>query len=74
MAIVLKMIEGGESEAAISKVRQGHGEVYGYQKVTKAVRAMDITVNGKKVLRHLRWRELPAYKGGRLNVDTATRG
>jgi len=40
--------------AAISKVRQGHGEVYGYRKVTEAVRAMDITVNGKKVLRHLR--------------------
>lgn len=40
--------------AAIAKVRQGHGEVYGYRKVTEAVRAMDITVNGKKVLRHLR--------------------
>jgi len=40
--------------AAINKVRQGHGEVYGYCKVTEAVRAMDITVNGKKVLRHLR--------------------
>ena len=40
--------------AAINKVRQGHGEVYGYRKVTEAVRAMDITVNGKKVLRHLR--------------------
>lgn len=39
---------------AINKVRQGHGEVYGYRKVTEAVRAMDITVNGKKVLRHLR--------------------
>ena len=40
--------------AAINKVRQGHGEVYGYRKVTEAVRAMGITVNGKKVLRHLR--------------------
>ena len=40
--------------AAINKVRQSHGEVYGYRKVTEAVRAMDITVNGKKVLRHLR--------------------
>lgn len=40
--------------AAINQVRQGHGEVYGYRKVTAAVRAMDITVNGKKVLRHLR--------------------
>ena len=39
--------------AAINKIRQGHGEVYGYRKVTEAVRAMDITVNGKKVLRHL---------------------
>jgi putative transposase len=40
--------------AAINKVRQGHGEVYGYRKVAEAVRALDITVNGKKVLRHLR--------------------
>jgi putative transposase len=40
--------------AAINKVRQGHGEVYGYRKITKAIRAMDIKVNGKKVLRHLR--------------------
>ena len=40
--------------AAIYKVRQGHGEVYGYRKVTEALRAMNITVNGKKVLRHLR--------------------
>ena len=40
--------------AAINKVRQGHGEVYGYRKVTEALRAMNITVNGKKVLRHLR--------------------
>jgi len=39
--------------AAINKVRQGHCEVYGYRKVTEALRAMDITVNGKKVLRHL---------------------
>ncbi|MGQ9546936.1 MAG: IS3 family transposase [Dehalococcoidia bacterium] len=39
---------------AINKVRHGHGGVYGYRKVTEAVRAMDITVNGKKVLRHLR--------------------
>lgn len=43
-----------EPVAAINKVRQGHGKVYGYRKVTEAVRAMDITVNGKKVLRHLR--------------------
>ena len=43
-----------ELVAAINEVRQGHGEVYGYRKVTEAVRAMDIKVNGKKVLRHLR--------------------
>lgn len=40
--------------ATINQVRQGHGEVYGYRKVTEAIRAMDIRVNGKKVLRHLR--------------------
>ncbi len=40
--------------AAINKVRQGHGEVYGYREVTEVVRAMDINVNGKKVLLHLR--------------------
>ncbi len=40
--------------AAINQARQGYGEVYGYRKVTKAIRAMDIKVNGKKVLRHLR--------------------
>jgi hypothetical protein len=28
--------------AAINKVRQGHGEVYGYRKITKAIRAMDV--------------------------------
>lgn len=38
----------------INQVRQGYGEVYGYRKVTEAIRAMDIRVNGKKVLRHLR--------------------
>ena len=27
--------------AAINEVRQGHGEVYGYRKVTEAVRAME---------------------------------
>jgi len=43
-----------ELVAAINEVRQGHGEVYGYRKVTETVRAMGIKVNGKKVLRHLR--------------------
>ncbi len=40
--------------AAMNKVRQGHGEVYGYRKITRALRAMEMKVNGKKVLRHLR--------------------
>jgi len=39
---------------AINKVRQGHNEVYGYRKITRALRAMEMKVNGKKVLRHLR--------------------
>jgi len=40
--------------AAIEKVRQGHAEVYGYRKVTRALQANGLKVNGKKVLRHLR--------------------
>jgi transposase InsO family protein len=39
---------------AINEVRQGHNEVYGYRKITWALRAMEMKVNGKKVLRHLR--------------------
>jgi len=39
---------------AINKVRQGHAEVYGYRKITMALRATMWTVNAKKVLRHLR--------------------
>ena len=39
---------------AINDVRQGHNEVYGYRKVTRALRAKGMTVNDKKVLRHLR--------------------
>jgi putative transposase len=39
---------------AINKVRQGHNEVYGYRKITRVLRAMEMKVNGKKVLRHLR--------------------
>jgi putative transposase len=44
----------GELVAAINTVRKGYNEVYGYRKVTKALRAKQMTVNGKKVLRHLR--------------------
>ena len=39
---------------AINEVRQGHAGVYGYRKVTMALRAAGWTVNAKKVLRHLR--------------------
>jgi putative transposase len=39
---------------AIKDVRQGRAEVYGYRKVTRALKAQGMTVNGKKVLRHLR--------------------
>jgi len=42
-----------ELVAAITAVRQGRNEVYGYRKVTRQLRAQQITVNGKKVLRHL---------------------
>lgn len=44
----------GELVAAINTVRKGYNEVYGYRKVTRALRAKQMTVNGKKVLRHLR--------------------
>lgn len=39
---------------AINEIRQGYAVVYGYRKVTMALRAARWTVNGKKVLRHLR--------------------
>jgi len=39
---------------AIHEVRQGHAEVYGYRKITMALRAARWTINTKKVLRHLR--------------------
>jgi len=39
---------------AINEVRQGHANVYGYRKVTMALRAARWTVNAKRVLRHLR--------------------
>jgi putative transposase len=40
--------------AAIHEVRQGRNEVYGYRKITQALQARGMTVNGKKVLRHLK--------------------
>lgn len=40
--------------AAIQEIRQGRNEVYGYRKITLALKARGMTVNGKKVLRHLR--------------------
>lgn len=43
-----------ELVGAIHKVRQGHAEVYGYRRITKALPAVDVKANGKKVLRHLR--------------------
>ena len=44
----------GDLVAAINRVRHGRNEVYGYRKITRALRALSIKVNGKKVLRHLR--------------------
>lgn len=43
-----------ELVGAITSVREGHAEVYGYRKVTKALKARGMIFNGKKVLRHLR--------------------
>jgi putative transposase len=40
--------------ADIKVVRRGHAEVYGYRKITQALRAEGLTINAKKVLRHLR--------------------
>jgi transposase InsO family protein len=40
--------------AAIKNNRCGHAEVYGYRKVTQLLKAQGMTVNAKKVLRHLR--------------------
>lgn len=39
---------------AITSVRQGRAEVYGYRKITRALKAKEMIFNGKKVLRHLR--------------------
>jgi putative transposase len=44
----------GDLVTAIKAVRQGHAEVYGYRKITQALKARGMTVNAKKVLRHLR--------------------
>ena len=43
-----------ELVGAITTVRHGHNEVYGYRKITLMLRAQGTRVNGKKVLRHLR--------------------
>ncbi len=43
-----------ELVGAITSVREGHAEVYGYRKITQALKARDMIFNGKKVLRHLR--------------------
>ena len=40
--------------ADIKAVCRGHAEVYGYRKITHALRAGGLTINAKKVLRHLR--------------------
>jgi len=39
---------------AIKEIRKGYAEVYGYRKVTMALRSAKWEVNAKKVLRHLR--------------------
>lgn len=43
-----------ELVTAITAVRHGHNEVYGYRKITNLLKAEGMTVNGKKALRHLR--------------------
>jgi len=40
--------------AAITEVRQGRAEVYGYRKITRKLKTQGMMVNAKKVLRHLR--------------------
>ncbi len=40
--------------ADINKIRCGRAAVYGYRKVTMALRVEGLTINAKKVLRHLR--------------------
>ncbi len=43
-----------ELVSAITAVRQGLNEVYGYRKITQSLKTQGMTVNAKKVLRHLR--------------------
>lgn len=43
-----------EMVAAITAVRHGRNEVYGYRKITRTLKAQGMMVNSKKVLRHLR--------------------
>lgn len=43
-----------ELVVAIDEVRQSRAEVYGYRKITQALRRKGIAVNAKKVLRHMR--------------------
>jgi putative transposase len=43
-----------ELTVAIHEVRQGRNEVYGYRKVARALKARGMTVNAKKILRHMR--------------------
>jgi len=53
---------------AINEVRQGHAGVYGYRKVTMALRVAGWTVNAKKVLRHLRALGLTQPMAGLLHL------
>ncbi len=61
---------------ATEDVRQGYAEVYGYRKVTEALRAEGLVVNGKKVLRHLRalGLTLPKKMRGRKWTDHPSSG
>jgi putative transposase len=60
--------------AAITDVRRGYAEVYGYRKITQSLRAQGMIVNAKKVLRHLRIlglmqpRKVKGIKWTRLDV------
>ena len=59
---------------AIEEIHHGREEVYGYRKMTLALRSRGIRVNGKKVLRHLRAlgllqpRKVKGIKWTRLDV------
>ncbi len=70
-----------ELVAAITAVRQGLNEVYGYRKITQSLKVQGMTVNAKKVLRHLhtlgltqprkvkgiRWTQIEVIKPETLN-------